>query len=77
MSWIWFPKYVQTYYGIKQNMIELIRTYAGYTRPQGQIKQTFDYMYRCSTCEQITATIKELRQTGCTHEFKAKTPTTS
>ncbi len=55
-------------------MIELIRTYAGYTRPEGRIKQTFAYMYRCAKCESITDTIKELRQTGCTHEFKATPP---
>ena len=58
-------------------MIDLIRTYAGYNRPEGQIKQTFAYMYRCGKCENITDTIKELRKTGCTHEFKAKTPTKS
>ena len=55
-------------------MIELIRTYMGYGRLEGRIKQTFNYAYRCSKCESITDTIKELRQTGCTHEFKA-TPT--
>jgi rRNA maturation endonuclease Nob1 len=55
-------------------MIELIRTYQGYTRPEGKIKQTFTYMYRCSKCESITNTLKEIRQEGCTHEFKT-TPT--
>ena len=56
-------------------MIDIIRTYQGYVRPEGRIKQSFRYMYRCAKCEEITATLKELRQTGCTHEFKA-TPTT-
>lgn len=51
-------------------MIELIRTYAGYNRPEGRIKQTFAYMYRCGKCESITDTIKEIRDKGCTHEFK-------
>ena len=47
----------------------------GYARLEGKIKQTFNYAYRCSRCEDIKDTIKELRQSGCTHEFKA-TPTT-
>ncbi len=55
-------------------MIELIRTYAGYTRPEGRIKQTFAYMYRCSKCEEIKDTIKDLKDSGCTHELKTKTP---
>lgn len=56
-------------------MIDIIRTYEGYSRPEGKVKQTFTYMYRCSKCENIKGKLLELRKDGCTHEFKA-TPTT-
>lgn len=55
-------------------MVELIRTYEGYGRPEGRVKQTFTYMYRCSKCENIKSKLMELRKDGCTHEFKT-TPT--
>ncbi len=42
-------------------MIEVIKTYTGYTRPQGQIKMTLAYAYRCKVCELITLNKKEAK----------------
>jgi rRNA maturation endonuclease Nob1 len=47
-------------------MIEIIRTYQGYTRPEGRIKQSFAYMYRCKECELITPDKKEAKTHVCT-----------
>lgn len=46
-------------------MIEAIRTYNGYTRPEGRVKQTFGVMYRCKECGHITETRKEINQHEC------------
>lgn len=35
-------------------MVEVIRTYAGYNRTEGRVKQTFAHMYRCKQCGHIT-----------------------
>jgi len=35
-------------------MIELIKTYSGYTRPEGRVKTTIGYAYRCKKCGFIT-----------------------
>jgi hypothetical protein len=51
-------------------MIEAIRTYQGYTRPEGRIKQSFAVMYRCTNCELITVTLPEIRKHECTGKRK-------
>lgn len=53
-------------------MIKLIRTYAGYSRPEGYAKVTIAYMYHCSKCMYIKNILKELRNSGCTHEIKKR-----
>lgn len=52
-------------------MIEVIRTYAGYTRTEGRIKQTFTPMYRCKECGLITE-IKEEAKTHLKCKEKSK-----
>lgn len=39
--------------------VEVIKTYAGESRSQGQIKLTEGYAYRCTACELITLNKKE------------------
>lgn len=51
-------------------MIELIRTYQGYTRPEGRIKQTFSYMYRCKECGLITEDKERVKSHECTGKRK-------
>lgn len=51
-------------------MIELIRTYSGYPRAEGRIKQYFAPMYRCTNCETIKPTFTELKGHYC--EFSTK-----
>jgi rRNA maturation endonuclease Nob1 len=52
----------------KNNNIEIIRTYAGYIRPEGRIKQTFTYMYRCKLCGVIKPEAKALTTHQCSPE---------
>lgn len=53
-------------------MIEIIRTYQGYSRPEGRVKQTFGYMYRCKECELISETKQEIKEHVCTKDNKTK-----
>jgi len=52
-------------------MIELIRTFTGYTRAEGRVKITEAGAYRCTVCETIETTKQEILK----HECKAKTKT--
>jgi hypothetical protein len=52
-------------------MIELIRTFTGYTRAEGRVKITEAGVYRCTLCE----TIKPTKQEILKHECEAKTTT--
>ena len=40
-------------------MVEIIKTYTGYTRTEGRVKATIGYAYRCAVCELITISKKE------------------
>lgn len=46
-------------------MIELIRTYTSEARPEGRVKLTEAPMYRCTKCETIKPTFKELKGHPC------------
>jgi hypothetical protein len=53
-------------------MIEIIRTFTGEPRPNGQAKITEAPMFRCTTCGNIKPSFKELKTEGCTkHEHRA------
>ncbi len=52
----------------KKNNIEIIRTYQGYARPEGRIKQSFAYMYRCKLCGVIKTEAKALTTHQCSQE---------
>ncbi len=52
-------------------MIELIRTYTGVARAEGQLKMTLATMYRCTKCGNIKPSFKELKEEGCAkHEHR-------
>lgn len=54
-------------------MIELVRTFTGYSRAGGEVKITEAGVYRCTKCE----TIKPTKQEILKHECETKTPTKS
>lgn len=63
MSWFSISSHVQAHNGIK--MIELIRTFTGEARQNGRAKITEAPMYRCTKCETIKPTFKELKGHPC------------
>lgn len=46
-------------------MIEVVRTFTGHTRANGQVKVTVRLMYRCEKCGTIKPTFKELVDAAC------------
>ena len=56
-------------------MIEIIRTYNGIGRAEGRIKMTVAPMYRCTKCETIKPTFKELKGHPCELGTKTQTKT--
>lgn len=51
-------------------MIELIRTFTGYPRPDGRVKITEAGAYRCTLCEEIKTTKEEILKHECTGKRK-------
>ena len=54
-------------------MIELIRTFTGYTRAEGRVKITEAGVYRCSICETIKPTKEEILKHECKATPKTRT----
>jgi hypothetical protein len=53
-------------------MIEIIRAYTGVARAEGRVKITEAPMYRCTKCETIKPTFKELNAHPCVPETISK-----
>jgi len=49
-------------------MIELIKTYYSCPRPEGRVKMSIRYMYRCTKCGNIKPTKEEIKIHGCKNE---------
>ena len=49
----------------KNNNIEIVKTYSGYARPEGRIKMTIGYVYRCKLCGVYKTDTKALTAHQC------------
>lgn len=49
-------------------MIEVIKTYTGSPRPEGRLRVSVQYMYRCKICGTIKPTKEEIKKHDCKNE---------